>query len=98
MTLPTRQGFEQLAQLLTAGIAIFALLAFLAHRRGGSWRRNAISAGILGGLAVAALVLGYTIAPNIPTPAVPLTARFAQNPVADGPEVWARGQIGRAHV
>lgn len=79
----TRQGFEQLALLLVIGAVVFGLLALRARRGGGPWARSAISAGILGGVATVALALGYTVAPNIPTPAVPLTARFATNPVPD---------------
>ena len=84
MTFPvTRQGLEQIAVLLAVGALIFAMLAFLRWRRAREWRRPATSGGVLVGLAAVALGLGYTAAPNIPTPAVPLTARFATNPVPD---------------
>ena len=93
MTVPvSRQGLEQVALLFAAGAAIFALLSWWAHRRGRPWRRNRISAGALSGLAAVALLLGYTVAPNIPTPPVPLTARFASNPVPDAKESWDAGR------
>lgn len=90
----TRQGLEQSALLLVIGAAVFGLLALRAYRRGDheGWRRPALSAGGLVLLAVVALGAGYTVAPNIPTPPVPITARFAQNPVADTPEAWAAGR------
>lgn len=46
---------------------------------------------MLAGLAAVALALAYTVAPNIPTPPVPLAARFAVNPVPDTPEAIAAG-------
>lgn len=92
MTFPiSRQGLEQIALLLLVGAAIFALLALWRWRRGVVWRRARTSAGVLGGLATLALALGYTVAPNIPTPPVPLTARFAPNPVPDTAETIAAG-------
>lgn len=84
MTFPiSRQGLEQIALLLALGAVVFALLALWRWRRGRPWRRAAISGGALGGVAALALALAYTVAPNIPTPPVPLTARFATNPVPD---------------
>lgn len=87
----SRQGLEQIALLLVAGAVLFAVLALWRRQRGEPWRRAAISGGTLGGVAALALALAYTVAPNIPTPPVPLTARFAQNPVPDTPEAVAAG-------
>lgn len=87
----TRQGLEQVALILAIGVAAFALLGLRARRSGRPWRRQAVSGGILGGLALAFLAYAYTAAPDIPTPPVPFTARFATNPAPDTPEVWARG-------
>jgi mono/diheme cytochrome c family protein len=87
----TRQGLEQIAMALAAGAVLFVLLALWRRRRALPWRRAAVSAGALGGLVVVALVLAYTVAPNIPTPPVPITARFAQDPRPDGPERVAAG-------
>jgi mono/diheme cytochrome c family protein len=94
VTFPTisRQGLEQIALALAIGAVLFALLALLRWRRKQEWRRFSISAGILGGLVAVCLVLAYTVAPNIPTPPVPLTARFLQNPTPDTPETVARGK------
>ena len=71
MTFPiSRQGLEQIALALAVGIVLFGGLALLRWRRKQEFRRFAISSGILAGLAVAALLLAYTVAPNIPTPPV----------------------------
>jgi mono/diheme cytochrome c family protein len=93
MTFPiSRQGLEQIATVLAVGVVLFALLAVLRRRRGRPARRPVISAGILAGLALASLIIGYTIAPNIPTPAVPFTARFLQNPTPDTAATVAQGK------
>jgi len=88
----SRQGLEQIAIALAVGAALFGLFALLRRRRGGEWQRFAQSGGLLGVLAVVSLVVGYTIAPSIPTPAVPLTARFAENPTPDNPATVAAGR------
>lgn len=87
----SREGMQQIAVLLLVGATIFGLLAAWRWRRAREFRRTAISGGALAGLAALSLVLAYTVAPNIPTPPVPLTARFAQNPVPDSPEAIATG-------
>jgi putative copper resistance protein D len=93
MTFPiSRQGLEQIALALAVGIVLFGLLAVLRWRRKQEYTRTAISAGILAGLAALALIIAYTIAPNIPTPPVPFTARFAQNPTPDTPDTVAKGK------
>ncbi len=93
MTFPiSRQGLEQIAQLLAVGVALFALLGFIAYRRERPWRRSVIAGGALAGVAVAALGIAYTIAPNIPTPPVPFTARFLQDPTPDTPATVANGR------
>lgn len=79
----SRQGMQDIATLLIAGMAIFAVLAFVTRQRGGEIRRQVQSIGILGGVVVVCYALAFTVAPNIPTPAVPFTARFMQNPVPD---------------
>ena len=78
----SRQGLENIALFLFAGIAIFGVLALLARRRGESPRRQLTAMGILGGLVVLSYALAFTVAPNIPTPPVPLTARFSFDPLA----------------
>jgi mono/diheme cytochrome c family protein len=88
----SRQGLEQVALLLLAGALLFGVFALVSWRRGRQWRRFATSGGFLGALGLIAIGLAYTIAPNIPTPPVPLTARFAQNPVADSPATVAAGR------
>lgn len=86
MTLPSRQGLEQLALLLAVGAVVFAVLALLRRREAAEWQRYGVSAGILGTLVLAVLAVAYTVAPNIPTPYVPLTARFQSDPVPDTSE------------
>jgi copper resistance protein D len=88
----SRQGLEQVALLLLAGALLFGVFALVSWRRGRQWRRFATSGGFLGALVLIAIGLAYTVAPNIPTPAVPLTARFAQNPVPDNPGTVAAGR------
>src|SRR2546426_7350964 len=93
MTFPiSRQGLEQIAIALAVGAAVFGLFALVRWRRGGDWQRFAQSTGFLGALIVVSLGIAYTIAPNIPTPPVPLTARFAQNPTPDNPATVAAGR------
>ncbi|MEK6207510.1 MAG: cytochrome c [Chloroflexota bacterium] len=93
MTFPiSRQGLEQIAIALAVGAVLFGLFALLRRRREDEWQRFAQSAGLLGILAVVSLGIAYTIAPNIPTPAVPFTARFAQHPTPDNPATVAAGR------
>ena len=93
-TLPiSRQGFQDIALLLIAGIVIFGVLAFLARRRGEDPRRRLIAMGVLGGLVVLCYSISFSpLAPNIPTPPVPLTARFSFNPT---PNTQATIDAGR---
>jgi copper resistance protein D len=88
----SRQGLEQIAIVLAVGVVLFALLTALRWRRKQPFRRTAASAGILAMLAAAAMIVAYTVAPNIPTPPVPFTARFAQDPTPDSPATVARGK------
>src|SRR5207247_3211415 len=99
MTFPvSRQGLEQIAIALAVGAAVFGLFARVRWGRGGEWQRFAQSAEFLGALIVVSLGIAYTIAPNIPTPPVPLTARFAQNPTPDNPATVAAGRaLYQAH-
>lgn len=93
MTFPiSRQGLEQIALALAIGVIAFGVLAIIRWRRKDAYRRFAISAAALAGLAGLALVIGYTIAPNIPTPPVPLTARFQSNPTPDTLATVAHGK------
>ena len=79
----SRQGLQDIAQFLIAGMVIFGVLALVTRSRGGNIRRQLFSVGILGGLTVLSYALAFTVAPNIPTPPVPFTARFTTNPVPD---------------
>lgn len=88
----SRQGLQDIALFLIAGAVIFAVLALVTRYRGGEWRRFAISSGALGALVIVCYALAFTVAPNIPTPPVPLTARFAQNPTPDTPETIDAGR------
>jgi mono/diheme cytochrome c family protein len=88
----SRQGLQDIAQFLIAGAVVFLVLALVTRYRGGEWRRFVMSAGALGVLVVVSYALAFTVAPNIPTPPVPLTARFAQNPTPDTPETIDAGR------
>src|SRR5512132_288375 len=88
----SRQGLQDIAQFLIAGAVVFLVLALVTRYRGGDWRRFLISAGALVVLVVVSYALAFTVAPNIPTPPVPFTARVAQNPTPDAPETIARGR------
>ncbi len=88
----SRQGLQDIAQFLVAGMAVFGALALLSRRRGRDPRRQVMSVGILGGLTALSYVLAFTVAPNIPTPPVPFTARFMTNPVPDTTENVDRGR------
>lgn len=93
MTFPiSRQGLEQIALVLAVGAAFFAAIALVTWLRHGYWRRFAMSGGFLVALVIVDLGLAYTIAPNIPTPAVPFTARFLQNPTPNDPATKAAGR------
>ena len=93
MTFPiSRQGLQDIAQFLIAGAVVFLVLALVTRYRGGEWRRFVISAGALGALVVVSYALAFTVAPNIPTPPVPFTARFAQNPTPDTSETIDAGR------
>jgi mono/diheme cytochrome c family protein len=93
MTFPiSRQGLQDIAQFLIAGAVVFLVLALVTRYRGGESRRFVISAGALGALVVLSYALAFTVAPNIPTPAVPFTARFAQNPTPDTPATIDAGR------
>ena len=86
MQLPiSRQGLQEIAQILLAGAALFAVLGLVRRSRGGDPRRQLMAAGILGGTVVLCYALAFTVAPNIPTPPVPFTARFERNAVPDTP-------------
>ena len=89
----TRQAFQNIGELLLAGLAVFLLLAFVTRQRGGSPRRQLRSAGIIGALAVVTYVVSFMpFVPDIPTPPVPFTARFQSNPVPDTDESIAAGR------
>ena len=82
----SRQGLQDIALFLIAGAVLFGVLAVVGKRRGGNVRRQVQVVGALAVLIVVSYGLAFTVAPNIPTPPVPITARFARNPVPDTPE------------
>ena len=82
----SRQGLQDIAMFLISGAVLFGALALVTRQRGGDIRRQVQAIGALAVLTVVAYALAFTVAPNIPTPAVPFTARFARDPVPDTPE------------
>lgn len=89
----SRQGLQDIAMFLIAGAILFGALALLRRRRGGDLRRPVQAIGALAVLTALAYVLAFTVAPNIPTPAVPFTARFARDPVPDTTESVDAGRL-----
>lgn len=88
----TRDSAVQIALLLLAGALVFAGLSFFRWYRRRSWRRSALSAGLMGALSVVAFVLAFTVAVNVPTYPVPFIARFATNPTPDTVATVAAGK------
>lgn len=88
----TRDAAVQLALLLLVGALVFGALAVVRWSRRRGWLRSAVAAGVMTALSVAAFVLAFTVAVNVPTYPVPFTARFATNPTADTPESVAAGK------
>ena len=88
----SRQGLQDIAMFLIAGAVLFGALALVRRRRGLDTRRQLEVIGALGVLVVLCYGLAFTVAPNIPTPPVPLTARFARDPV---PDTAASSDAGR---
>lgn len=76
------------------GLALVLLaLAFWARRGGrAGGQRLFISAGVLAGLGMLALVLAFTVAKSLPSPVVPFGAQFVTNPVPAGDEAIATGR------
>jgi putative copper resistance protein D len=89
----SRQGLQDIALFLIAGAALFGALALVRRRRRLEIRPQLRAIGALGVLVLVAYGLAFTVAPNIPTPPVPITARFARNPV---PGTTASIDAGRA--
>jgi len=83
---------QDIALFLIAGAVLFVVLALVTRYRGGEWRRFAISAGALGVFVIVSYALAFAVAPNIPTPPVPFTARFVQNPTPNSAETIESGR------
>lgn len=88
----TRQAMQDIAQLFLVGIVIFGALALVARSRGGSPRRYVQSIIALVAITAVTYALAFTVAPDIPTPPVPFTARFQSNPVTDTDENINKGR------
>jgi putative copper resistance protein D len=88
----SRQGLQDIALFLIAGIVLFGVLALLSRRRGDDPRRQVTAMVLLGGFVAVCYALAFTIAPNIPTPAVPFTARFMRDPLPQSTEVVDAGR------
>lgn len=78
--------------MLLVGIAVFAVLAFVRRRRGGDARRFIQAMAALAAMTGLLALVAFTVAPNIPTPPLPFTARFAGNPVPDDDASIAAGR------
>ena len=85
----SRQVMQTFAWEILAIAVLFALIAAWQHRRGrrNAARRSFMASGVAGAIVVIALIISFTVAPNLPAPPVPFLARFARNPIADTAEV-----------
>lgn len=83
---------QDIALFLIAGAMLFLVLGLVTRHRGGDWRRFAISGGALGVLVIVSYALAFTVAADLPTPPVPFTARFIQNPTPDTPGTIEAGR------
>lgn len=83
----SRQVMQTFAWEIVAIAVLFVALALWQRRRGqpSAARRSFIAGGSAAVVVLVALVLSFTVAPNLPSPPVPFFARFASNPVADTP-------------
>ena len=82
----TRQLLQDVSWLFIAGAVLFAGLAWWTRRRGDDPRRQLVSAGACAAITAVLYAAAFTVAPNIPAPAVPFYARFQTNPVPDTQE------------
>lgn len=95
MSVPwSRQVMQGFAWEMAAVALVLLALALWQRRRArsSSGRRPLLAAGAAGAIVVASLVLAFTVAPDLPSPAVPFLARFQSNPEADTPATAAQGR------
>lgn len=94
MNIPwSRQVLQGVAWEVLAVAALLLVLAWFARRRGAASqaKRLAISAGVATSVVVLVLGVAFTVARDLPSPPVPFTARFEQNPIPESAQSLARG-------
>ncbi len=79
----TRQMLLDMSAFFVAGVVLFALLALWSRRRGADPRRQVVAGGVCAAILAVLYGAAFTVAPDIPAPAVPFTARFQTDPVPD---------------
>lgn len=78
---------------IVAGVLLVAGIAMRRRGRRPFGTRLLAGSGIAAGICGLAVVAAFTVAPTLPTPFVPITEQFLQNPVPNTPE---NIQAGRA--
>ncbi len=95
MSLPWARDTVLTFALEVAVVGAVLVVAWFATRRRGRAAfaaRLLVSAAIAWAIALGSVAAAFTIAPTLPTPAVPFTAQFRQNPVPDTAENVAAGR------
>ena len=95
MSLPWSRDVLLTFALEMGAIAAVLLVAGIVTRRRARLAyagRLFVSSALVWAVVLASVAAAFTIAPTLPTPAVPFTAQFRQNAVADTPENVAAGR------
>lgn len=95
MSLPWSRDTVLVFALEIAVVAVVLAAAWFAMRRRGRGAlaaRLLISSGIAWAIVLGSVAAAFTIAPTLPTPAVPFTAQFRQNPVPETADNAATGR------
>lgn len=95
MSLPWSRDVVLTFAIEMGAVAAVLLVAALAMRRRARFAfaaRLFLSSGLVWATVFASVGAAFTIAPTLPTPAVPFTAQFRQNAVADTSENAAAGR------
>lgn len=82
----TRQMLLDASWIFVAGTVLFGLLALWARRGPGDPRRPLMAGGACAAITAAMVLAAFTVAPDIPAPAVPFTARFQRDPLPATPQ------------
>jgi mono/diheme cytochrome c family protein len=78
---------------VVAGVLLVAGVSMRRRGRSAFGTRLVVGAGIAGAICGVSVVAAFTIAPTLPTPPVPITEQFRQDPVPNTPENIAAGRV-----